>query len=254
MPHAARGVPSLGHGRVSAMSGRFMQVSGVSLAEQARESIRTAILDGTLAPEERITIEELAGELGISRTPIREALKALEGEGLVRLVPHRGAIVARFARDELDHRYSIRAMLEGYAAELACTAEPAGMAAALEWICARTQELLETPNLHAVSELVDLNMEFHATIREGARSPTLERILDQLRNPVGFSMGYWSDARRRRTSYQMHLEIAAAFRKGDPALTKQLTERHLLEARDLLVVQHHERMQDVVEQAKLAHG
>ena len=225
------------------MSGRFAQVSGVSLAEQARESIRTAILDGTLAPEARITIEELAGELGISRTPIREALKALEMEGLVQLLPHRGAIVARFARDELDHRYSIRAMLEGYAAELACSADPDGMAAALDSICARAEELLDHPDLKGVSELVDLNMKFHATIREGARSPTLERLLDQLRNPVGFSMAYWSDARRRHTSHEMHVQIADAFKAADPVRARQLTERHLLEARDLLVVQRDERIQ-----------
>jgi GntR family transcriptional regulator, vanillate catabolism transcriptional regulator len=239
----------VGGSRVTRMSGRFTEVSGVSLAEQARESIRTAILDGTLAPEARITIEELAGELGISRTPIREALKALEGEGLIQLMPHRGAIVARFARDELDHRYSIRAMLEGYAAELACVADPEGMAVALERICARADELLDQPDLEDVSELVDLNLEFHATIREGARSPTLERILDQLRNPIGFSMAYWSDARRRRTSQEMHVQIADAFKLADPVRAKHLTERHLLEARDLLVVQHGERMQDADAQA-----
>lgn len=229
------------HGTVATMSGRFTQVSGVSLAEQARESIRTAILDGTLGPEERITIEELAAELGISRTPIREALKALEGEGLVQLIPHRGAVVARFARDELDQRYSIRAMLEGYAAELACKKDPKGMAAALERICARAEQLLDDPSVQDVSELVDLNLEFHATIREGSQSPTLERILDQLRNPVGFSMVYWSDKRRRQTSHKMHVQIMRAFRTGNPARAKALTERHLLEARDLLVVQHDER-------------
>jgi GntR family transcriptional regulator, vanillate catabolism transcriptional regulator len=236
------------------MSGRFTEVSGVSLAEQARESIRTAILDGTLEPEERITIEQLATELGISRTPIREALKALEGEGLVQLMPHRGAIVARFARDELDHRYSIRAMLEGYAAELACAADPKGTAVALERICARAQELLDNPSLKDVSELVDLNLEFHATIRVGARSPTLERILDQLRNPVGFSMGYWSDARRRQTSQKMHVQIMKAFKASDPLRAKELTERHLLEARDLIVAQADERVLDGVDQLRAADG
>jgi GntR family transcriptional regulator, vanillate catabolism transcriptional regulator len=219
---------------------RFTQVSGVSLAEQARESIRTAILDGTLEPEQRITIEQLAIELGISRTPIREALKALEGEGLLQLIPHRGAIVARFAREELDHRYSIRAMLEGYAAELACTADAQGMATALGRICDRIEQLIDHPDAKALSEFVDLNLEFHATLREGARSPTLERVLDQLRNPVAFSISYWSDDERRRGSHQMHLAIVEAFRLQDPVLARQRAERHLLEARDLLVAQHDE--------------
>ena len=223
---------------------RFNQVAGVSLAEQAREAIRTAILDGTLEPEQRITIEELATEMAISRTPIREALKALEGEGLVKLYPHRGAVVARFARDELDHRYSVRAMLEGYAAELACVADAAGMTEALARICDRAGDLLEDPDETALSELVDLNLEFHATLREGARSPTLARLLDQLRNPVAFSMAYWSDAQRRHGSHQMHLAILDAFVQVDPALARERTEQHLLEARDLLVAAHDERLRD----------
>ena len=222
------------------MNRRLNQVSGVSLADQARESIRTAILDGTLAPEERITIEQLAAELGISRTPIREALKALEGDGLVQLLPHRGAVVTRFARDELDHRYSVRAMMEGYAAELACRADAPGMADVLQANCARAEELAAGP-AGDITGLVELNRDFHVAIREGAHSPTVKRILDQLRNPTAFSIGYWSDAERRRNSLEAHAGIAAAFQADDPATARRLTERHLLEARDLLVAQHEER-------------
>lgn len=230
---------------------RLNQVYGVSLADQARESIRTAILDGTIAPEERITIEDLAADLGISRTPIREALKALEGDGLVELLPHRGAIVSRFARDELDHRYSVRAMLEGYAAELACQLDAAAMTEVLRANVLRARKLAERPSDEVLSELVELNLEFHAAIREGSGSTTVIRILDQLRNPVAFSLGYWSDDRRRQNSIEAHTDIVAAFANDDPARARQLTEAHLLKARDLLVAQHDEQVREAEERGQV---
>jgi DNA-binding GntR family transcriptional regulator len=216
---------------------RLPQVSGVSLAEQARETIRRAILDGTFAPEERISIEQIASELGISRTPVREALKALEGDGLVQLLPHRGAVVTRFARDELHQRYSIRAMLEGYAAELATRADGARIGRALIDNCDELEALAAEPDADVLA-LSEANQRFHAIIREGSGSATVIRLLDQLRNPTAFSVDYWSNPERRRTSIASHRKIANAIRRGDAARARQLLERHLLDSRDLLVAQH----------------
>ena len=95
-------------------------ISNQSLADQARDLIRRAIFEGEIQPEERITIERIAADFGISRTPVREALKALETDGIVRIHPHRGAVVQRFEAKELYDRYTVRALLEGFAAELAC--------------------------------------------------------------------------------------------------------------------------------------
>jgi DNA-binding GntR family transcriptional regulator len=213
---------------------RLDEVREVSLADKARESIRTAILDGSLRPSERLTIEQLASELGVSRTPVREALKALEGDGLVRLLPHRGVVVEPVAREELFHRYEIRAMLEGYAAELACRADAAGVAALLEANCDELAALAEHAGDHA-TRLAELNQGFHAIIREASGSRTLIRLLASLRNPLSFTLSYWSDAARRQASLAIHREIAAAFRAKRPKLARRLTERHLLDARDLLL-------------------
>ena len=111
------------------------RISTQSLADQARDLIKQAIFEGKIKPEEKLTIERIAAEFGISRTPVREALKALETDGIVRIHPHRGAIVQRFDKDELFDRYSVRALLEGHAGERACRADPLGIAADLEANC-----------------------------------------------------------------------------------------------------------------------
>ena len=220
------------------MTRRLAEVRGISLADQAKESIGTAILEGRIKPEERVTIEQIAAELGISRTPVREALKALEVDGLVKLLPHRGAVVERFARDELNHRYSIRALLEGYAAELACRADPLGLADTLDANCEALAQRAATADVGDPAQLQplgELNQQFHAAIRNGSNSPTLIRLLEALRNPLAFTLYYWSAPARQRVSIAMHREITAAFRARKPKLARRLMERHLLEARDHLM-------------------
>lgn len=217
------------------------QARGVSLADQARETIRSAILDGSFQPGERLTIERLAAELGVSRTPVREALKALEGDGLLRLIPHRGAVVAPFARDEVYHRYAIRAMLEGYAAELACRREVGALADELEAHCSELRALVERADQGEpveTSQFADLNRDFHRAIREGSGSATLIRLLRGLSNPLSFTLAHWSDPVLRRSSLESHVEIAAAFRSRDAQAARQLTEHHLLAARDYLMSGH----------------
>ena len=85
----------------------------------ATELIRQAIVDGRLPPGQRLKEEELARELGISRTPVREALLILQTEGLVDAAPNRGAVVRSHDADDLEDLYQLRALLEGYAARRA---------------------------------------------------------------------------------------------------------------------------------------
>jgi GntR family transcriptional regulator, vanillate catabolism transcriptional regulator len=219
---------------------RLEEVEDVSLADRAREAIRTAILDDSLHPGERLTIEQLAADLGVSRTPVREALKALEGDGLVRLIPHRGVIIEPLAREEIHHRYAIRAMLEGYAAELACRADAPGIAALLETNCAELARVAAERRRDKGDQtrrLSELNQDFHRVIREGSRSPTLIRLLGSLTNPLAFTLAFWSDPKHREASLEIHRRIADAFRRGKPELARRLTERHLLEARDALLAE-----------------
>lgn len=115
------------------MSSRQVQkISSTSLADKARDMIRDAIFEGKIRPEERLPIERIAADLGVSRTPVREALKALDADGSVRIPATRGAVVRRFDSDELRDRYCVRPRLEGYAGEPACRMDTGALAEALE--------------------------------------------------------------------------------------------------------------------------
>jgi len=97
---------------------RFSLIRPVSFRDQVVEQVRTAIIEGRLKPNDHITEMELTAELGVSRTPVREALILLQSEGLVLLTPHRGAFVRAFDEKAAAEIFSSRITLENFAAEL----------------------------------------------------------------------------------------------------------------------------------------
>lgn len=215
------------------MSGIIKTLNEVSLADRAYEMIRAAILDGELKPNQRFSIEGMAASLGISRTPVREALKALQGDGMVRLLPHRGAMIETYAHDEIRHRYVLAAMLEGYAALLACQADKEGLAEALIANCDRLDALCATvdqDDAETVQKLMVLNREFHGLIHEASGSPTLLRLLAMLRQPNSYSLAYWKVASAREQSQGIHRQIANAFAAKDAEAARALVEKHLTDA------------------------
>ena len=213
-------------------------ISNQSLADQARDLIRQAIYEGRIQPEERLTIERIAAEFGISRTPVREALKALETDGIVRLHPHRGAVVQRFEKDELFDRYSVRALLEGHAGELACKVDATAIAADLEANCDQLEKAMaktRPQDLAAIQVLVKLNSQFHERILGASGSATTLRILESLRMPVAYRLYSWRSPERQKVSLEFHRAVAKAFRGKRPKAVRRLLEAHLIEARDFLM-------------------
>jgi GntR family transcriptional regulator of vanillate catabolism len=212
-------------------------ISNQSLADQARDLIREAIFNGKIKPEERLTIERIAADFGISRTPVREALKALETDGIVRIQPHRGAIVQRFDKDELYDRYSVRALLEGYAGELACKREPLAVARDLEQNCLdlkRAMASVRADDLDTIQVLVQLNLQFHERILLASGSATVRRMLEALQMPFAYRLYNWRVAERQTISLDFHRQITQAFRAKQPKQVRRLMEAHVLEARDFL--------------------
>jgi DNA-binding GntR family transcriptional regulator len=208
-----------------------------SLADQARDRIRQAIFEGRMQPAERLTIERIAAEFGISRTPVREALKALETDGIVRILPHRGAIVERFDEAELHDRYSVRALLEGYAAERACRNQSPVLAATLAARCRALEEAAARTapdDLDAVRVLVELNADFHDEILRASGSTTAIRQLAALTMPLAYRLYHWRVPDRRQVSIDCHRRIVQAFAKRRPKEARRLLEEHVLEARDFL--------------------
>ena len=102
-----------------ALEARRLGATHQSLREVIADEVRTAILDGRFQPGERLVEDRLAAAYGVSRNPVREALRALEGEGLVVVKPRRGAFVATLSGDEAHEIIELRAALEGLSARLA---------------------------------------------------------------------------------------------------------------------------------------
>jgi DNA-binding GntR family transcriptional regulator len=209
-----------------------------SLADQARDQIRQAIYKGQMRPEERLTIEQIAADLGISRTPVREALKALEADGVLRILPRRGAVIERFDSRQIYDRYSVRALLEGFAAERACEARPPGIADSLLANCdelAAAAKRADPADLQQVKRLVALNRDFHQTLLDACDSPIVIRMLESLIMPTGFRVYYWRAAERQSASIAFHRRIARAFKARKAQEVRRLVESHILEARDFLM-------------------
>lgn len=198
----------------------------------ATEVIREAIVDGRLAPGQRLKEQELARELGLSRTPIREALAVLQAEGLVETVPNRGATVRSHDADDLDDLYRLRALLEGYTAARAATRMSDEDVSALAESCERFAALADAE----IREIVKENLLFHNLILRAAQS---ERAARFVRNVIELPLVYRSyifySAEQRRISAHYHRQITRAIEGRDAERAELVMKEHIFEARDLLV-------------------
>ena len=198
----------------------------------ATELIRQAIVDGRLPPGQRLKEEELARELGISRTPVREALLILQAEGLVDAAPNRGAVVRSHAAGDLEDLYQLRALLEGYATRRAAANITEAALESLEASCDRFEELMDSE----VQELVKENLFFHNVILEASRS---RRVAELVRKVIELPLVYrsyiWYSVDQRRISAHYHRQITKALRSRDGERAELVMKEHVFEARDVLV-------------------
>jgi DNA-binding GntR family transcriptional regulator len=202
------------------------------LHEEAVGRLRELIVQGALGPGERLNERILCQSLGISRTPLREALKLLASEGLVRLAPHRGAQVAPLDAERLAETLAVMGALEALAGELAC--QRASDAEIAE-VAALHQEMLER---YADGDLVGYfrcNQAIHLRIVEASRNATLAQTYRSL-NANALRARYMANLSRERwdEAVREHEAILAALKARNGARLKQLLEDHL--ARKLAAV------------------
>jgi DNA-binding GntR family transcriptional regulator len=200
----------------------------------ATEVIRQAIIDGRLPPGRRLKEEELARELGISRTPVREALVVLHAEGLVDAAPNRGAAVRSHSVEDLDDLYQLRALLEGYSTRRAATRLSEEAIRELRESCERFDDLLETAA--DMSELVKENLVFHQTILDSAGSARLAAMVRQvIELPLVYRSYIWYSPEQQRISAHYHWQITRALEARDAERAELVMKEHVFEARDLLL-------------------
>src|SRR6201991_2930938 len=175
---------------------------------RVRDLLEEAILEGELKPGERLRAEALAQRFGTSRTPIREALLQLEGQGLVEVEPNRGAVVRSYDRDDVLDLYELRALIEPHAAARAATRIDAAQLAELDALCDAEDQLVA-------------NEGFHRVILEAAQSP---RLIVAMRAATGiprsFRTAFWHDERQRAESLMCHRRLVSAFRTRDAQLAE----------------------------------
>jgi DNA-binding GntR family transcriptional regulator len=200
----------------------------------ATELIRQAIIDGRLPPGRRLKEEELARELGISRTPVREALLMLHAEGLVDNAPNRGAAVRSHSVEDLDDLYQLRALLEGYSTRRAASRLTDDQIRELRESCERFNDLLEIDA--DMSDLVHENLHFHQLILESAGSPRLIALVRQvIELPLVYRSYVWYSPEQQRISGHYHLQITRALEARDAERAELVMKEHVFEARDLLL-------------------
>ena len=144
-------------------------------------TLREAILKGELEPGERLMEMQLAGQLGVSRTPIREAIRKLELEGLVLMIPRRGAVVAKITEKDLRDVLEVRSSLEKLAIELACDRMPDETILDLRRALDEFKEALDNDDLTVQAEK---DVEFHDVIYKSTDNLRLMQMLNNLREQM----------------------------------------------------------------------
>ena len=201
------------------------------------EELREAILSGEFEPGERLRTASLAKRFGSSRTPVREALVQLEGEGLVDIEPRRGALVRSFASADLIDLYEIRALLEPAAAARAALRiqdEALDRMRALVALSDGRGGLARS----AIDDQIAWNEEFHALVIEAAGSPRLSAALRATAGiPRSFRTAFWRDEAHRAFSQTCHRELVSALVARSSERAEAVMRMHILRAKDALVAE-----------------
>ena len=188
-------------------------------------AIAAAIVDGGLAPGERLDEAGLAARYGVSRTPVREALRELAASGLVEHRPHRGAVVALPDAPRLSGMFELMAELEATAARFAALRMTPQERRALEALHAEGAEAMRSGDAAAYEAM---NLRFHHAIFRGSHNPFLEETAQAMRVRIRpFSRGQFNLDGRLMLSHAEHGEIVTAIARGDAARAEAAMRVHV---------------------------
>lgn len=187
---------------------KFNTVAREVLPNSVTTILRQAILKGDLKPEERLVQADIADQLGVSRMPVREALKTLEMEGLVSLEPHKGAVVNSLTMEDINEIYELRTILEPF------TLEKSMPNLTLE-------DTVKLENLHKkmlattdVETYVDLNNQFHNISLSGSKSKRLHGLMARVSHGIAKDTPYVIPDQIEKSNIE-HSKILEAIREQD---------------------------------------
>ena len=189
------------------------------------QTLRNAILKGELKPGERLMEIALAQRLGVSRTPVREALRKLELEGLVLMIPRRGAVVADITSKDLADVLEVREALEDLAVQKACDNMTEEQLTELKQAANEFKRAAEAEDLLALGAA---DMKFHDCIYEATGNRRLQQMLLNLREQMyRYRMEYMKDKRMYRQIIEEHDAIRKAIKKKDKEKAGIFIRQHI---------------------------
>jgi DNA-binding GntR family transcriptional regulator len=213
-------------------------IFGQRTSDAVARVLRMAIIDGRLRPGTHLRETTLAEQLGVSRTPIREALFTLSRENLIDLRPNRGGTVRHFTEEDLADVYSLRATLEAHAARMAASRISDEQVQQLEESCDRLTALREGAR---PSEQAAEDYRFHSLITAATGSRQLQSMVHEV---LAFTVTYRSDytytQTEMRTAEQQHRDVTTALRARDADRAAELLEAHVLWSRELAIRHFHD--------------
>lgn len=208
--------------------------------ELAYEQIRRAIVEGEFVPGQRLVEQKVAEQYDLSRTPVREAIRRLEAEGLVVVERNRGAVVRELSVDDVVDLYELRARLEAYAAELAAAritaTELAALHDAVDGFGVAAAATPPAPAIERARSVNDANRHVHAAIVRGAHH---DRLAAMLRRTVDIPLVFgafrsFGPAEMARSDL-FHRLIAEAIAAGDGPRAARLMTEHVAQGRDAVL-------------------
>ena len=205
----------------------------MSLGQHVYESLKQAIVKGDMPPGRRIVESRVAEALGISRTPVREAIHKLEREALLHRSPAGGFYVAGLTRADVEETFGIRSVLESYAARLAALKHRREELEPLEEKIRAYQAGLEK---HDTEALLRINTEFHDLLYALSRSPRLIAMINNLRDQIyRFRQVILKVEEMAKTSNEDHRLMLSFIRKREADRVEMLVREHILRGQEIVL-------------------
>ncbi|ADD68547.1 transcriptional regulator, GntR family [Denitrovibrio acetiphilus DSM 12809] len=219
------------------MAVRDINIDNTPLSEKIAHTIRNNIIKGIIKPGERLVEPKLSEMLGISRTPIREALRLLEMEGFIDIIPRRGAVVTTLTRKDIDDIFIIKMKLEPLASRLAVDNLEKSDIDRLKELAAK----MEAGSAKGVTQMINWNYDFHNIFIYKCNNDRLIRMLDGLQQQFKRATVYsFTTEGRTKKVNEEHLELIKAFEKKDSDSVEKIVETHVYNGWQFIRVQFEE--------------
>lgn len=203
--------------------------------DNAYRTIRDGIVSGQFPQGSHLTAQQLAESSGLSRTPVREAMRRLDAEGLIRLIPNRGAFVSRWTRAEIEQIYEVRILLEAFAAQAAADRATEDQVAELRSLAREMNEAVDSEVLDH-GQIAEINSRFHRAVLDACGNSRLRELIGSLTEMplVLVTFRNYTRDELRRSAIQ-HSELVDAIEARDGGWANAVMTAHIRSARQTLM-------------------